>query len=276
VAFDRDVLRLTAGHHQMDELADERARQGWSTLKDFLEDLDDQRQRIGNVMPRLARAMDRLEAALGSDFDQANPIAIGTHGQRVIRLAEQAGEALMDEDAADVQEFAAALGLFLDRFPDWIAYKADADAHPPDPAQIEDLLPAARTLIEAARDDDVVSDDVADALEDQRSNAEDDPTDPIAARGLRMSLRNVLNALGEQALAGLRVVKRETGDVVGRTWEETKKVFSSLAGKSIGMAAVASASFLVAEATGLMALATKAASDFGWLAAVLRALGVTV
>ena len=67
-------------------------------------------------MPRLARALERLRAAMGARYSDINAIAVGTHGNRVIRQSAFAKEALMEEDAAEIEEFAAALTLFLGAF----------------------------------------------------------------------------------------------------------------------------------------------------------------
>lgn len=66
--------------------------------------------------PGLVSALDRLEAVFEPDDGQMTVGAVGTQGNRVIRLSAGAAEALLEQDAADVAEIAAAAALFSNGF----------------------------------------------------------------------------------------------------------------------------------------------------------------
>ncbi|MGB3687764.1 MAG: leucine-rich repeat domain-containing protein [Jannaschia helgolandensis] len=128
--------------------------EAWQALREMLQDLDDLEPGIGNAMPRLAKALMRVEAALGMAPEMCKAINLGLHGNRVIALAEHAPEALMDEAASEVVAFAAALALHLERFPAWTDYRA---AQPVPPAQdVADILPDLRTLLAELRASEAV------------------------------------------------------------------------------------------------------------------------
>jgi hypothetical protein len=260
--IERDgVLRPAMPGDALDEAAHLRAQQGWEALRDYLADMADQMPRIGNALPRLAKAMARLDAALGTDYAAINPIAVGTQGNRVIVLAAGAAEVLSDDDAADVAEFAAALALFLDRFPAWRAYRQDAVERPIDPDSVQDALRQIEEIASDLEDREGIDPALPAALEEQADAVREIPEDAIAAKGLIVSLGNALGAIANRAMTAVRVIRREVGDIAGKTWELAKVgIATTLAGHLL-----AALDILVTNGAMLRGLATRFPEALGWL-----------
>lgn len=270
VIFDVDILRPATPGDGLADLEHDRARQGYAALCDYLADLADQRPRIGNALPRLAKALDALERALGEDYVAMNPIAVGTQGTRVIRLNQGADSVLMDDDAADLAEFAAALALFLERFPEWIAYKEDAARQPPSPEAVSASLPAISELTADLAGRPEIDPGVTRSLDDQIDAVRDDPNDGLTTHGLNASTSNVLNALAEMALLAWRRVKAEVGDISLQAWKVTKGALAA------GLSSLALASLDVFFNKGklLQVLAEAQPTLLGWLQPVLQSFGL--
>lgn len=247
------------------------AEQGWAALRDYLTDLQEHQERIGNAMPRLARALDRLRAAMGEEYAEINAIAVGTHGNRVIRQSAFATDALMDEDAADVEEFAAALTLFLDRFIDWRLYKEEAEAAVIDPVEARSSVPDVLVLTEELRVMPEVGSEVTDELEALAQDVEEDAENPIVAKGLLSSLSNVFAAMGTAAMGFLKTARDELGDLTAKTWDESKTKIAKGVGTAFGIAA---AGFIIAKATELLGFASRFGTELGWLQKFLHAFGL--
>jgi len=250
------------------------ARQGWEALRDYLSDLADQRARLGNNMPRLGKALARLDVSLGETYEAINPVAVGTQGNRVIRLARNAPDMLLEEDADDIAEFAAALALFLERFPDWRAYREAARAHPPDPEAVQSSLPEIEAFAEALEEITAISPEIPDSLEQQAEAVREDPEDEIAAAGIVASLRNVASALGHFALSAWRIAKREGADIGKQTWGMTKKRVAATAATGLSGLLVAACDFYFNNAKLLQSLSAKFPEQLDWLARLLQAMGL--
>ena len=260
------------------EDAHERARQAWQALRDFLADLADIRPRIVNQMPQLERALTRLEDAFGDDYEAANPIAMGIHGERVIAQAGAAGETMADTDAAELRKFAAALTVFLRQFPAWLVYRDEGAPARTEPPQIEDVLPEIEAITEELREHDAIDPAIPESLEKQAGDVRSNPEDPLATRGLKDSLNNVLGRLGEIVAIGKRWVAREIKDVAGKTWTGIKLGIAARGTKwafdNIDQLVAAARDFFAARAGELRALAEAHPTEFGWLVKLLDLLGL--
>jgi hypothetical protein len=244
------------------------ARQAWGALRDYLADLAALKPQIDNQMPTLARAMDRFDSALGQQFEAFNVIALGIHGNRILRLAEAAGESLSDANAAEIAEFASAVALFLGRFPDWRSYR-DIDAPDvPDAHRIAEGLLQIGDVIENLLDQDAIAAAIPRQLQELEETVREAPEDKLSARGLLASFGNVLSALAQKALTATARQSRQTVlDVVA----ETRK----LAVKGVAGTLLASAiDILVTKAATLQSLATSFPEWFGWIVPVLRLIGL--
>ena len=258
--------------------AHERARQAWQALRDFLADLADIRPRIVNQMPQLERALTRLEDALGADYEAANPIAMGINGNRVIAQAGAAGETLEETDAAELREFAAALSLFLERFPAWRAYRDETAPQRAEPPRIEEVIPEIEAITAELREHDAIDPAIPESLEKQAGDVRSNPEDSLAKRGLVDSLKNVLGRLGEIVAAGNRWVANEVKDTAGKTWTAIKLGIAARGGKwafdNIDRLSAVARDFFAARSGELTALAAAHPEKFGWLLKFLELLGL--
>ena len=119
---------------------------------------------------------------------------------------------------AELREFAAALSLFLERFPAWLAYRDEATPPRAEPPRIEDALPEIEAITEELREHDAIDPAIPESLEKQAGDVRSNPEDSLATRGLKDSLNNVLGRLGEIVAIGKRWVAREIKDVAGKSW----------------------------------------------------------
>jgi hypothetical protein len=236
--------------------------EAWQALREMLQDLDDLEPGIGNAMPRLAKALMRVEAALGMAPEMCKAINLGLHGNRVIALAEHAPEALMDEAASEVVAFAAALALHLERFPAWTDYRA---AQPVPLAQdVADILPDLRTLLAELRASEAVDPAIPNSFGALIDVIEETPADPLARKGLVDSARNL-------AIGIVGWVHNEAKDISSQSWSATKKGIAT----TVGVGSIAGLlALLEANAGTFTQLAIKAPGTFGWLKPVLTSLGL--
>ena len=226
-------------------------------------------------MPNLARALTRFEAALGAKFDSLNPIALGTHGQRVTRLAGAAGETMSDADAADLREFAAAVTLFLERFPEWRAYREAAQARPLDAAAVQRTLPAIGEIEDELLDRVGIDPDIPRVLRDLRRSAEDAPEDKVAGRGLVDSAGNLLSGLAHVLWQGIKATGRGAGWFIKEVAKKgAEKVAEKLVDYVSSPAFWAAVDIFVNKARVLKAIASAYPEQFDWLMRLLQLLGL--
>lgn len=262
------VLRPDVPGTGLDGQAQDLARQGYHALRDYLADLAPIRPRLDNHVPTLGRALARLETALGAAFEAGSIVAVGTHGQRVIRLASATGDSgLAEDDKAELQEFAVALSLYLERFPEWRDYRAGALARPVEPARLEKTLPAIASIEAELMDRREIDPAIPSTLRDLRALAAEEPSDAVANAGLLDSLGNVLAALAHGMWRGIKATGRGVAWFLKNVATETAK----LAAK--GIAAVAADVFLVNGAV-LKTIAANFPQHLGWLVDFLRFLGI--
>lgn len=270
------VLRPYIPPQGLPETSADMARQGWAAMRDFLADLSTIRPRIDNQLPNLARALGRFESALGASFDQVNAIALGTHGQRVIRLSDSAGETLSPDDTAELREFAAAIALYLERFPTWRAYRREALERPLSGEEVRKALPLVGEIVQALDDRIGIDPAIPGVLRDLGRAAHEDPADLVTSHGWLDSLGNVLSALAR----GLWSAARTTGrSLIGFVRQVGGKVSEKAADKIADTilsspAVVAAADLFFNKGQVLKAIATAFPEQFGWLANFLRALGM--
>jgi hypothetical protein len=247
--------------------ADVRARAGWEALREFH---DDVAETLGVAnLPSLTRAIAAFGRALGTRPEDMRPIALGTHGLRIVAVAREAGVLLVEEKAADLTAFAGAITLHLQRFPDWVAYLRDLPLSEGPP-----LTTAAAHLRDVAGAlalDPGISPEVAARFVDLVEAAEDaELAETEIKAGVLGSLSNILSAAAKGAL---RRVGQVAKDVGGEAYKHgTKATGVGLAGAA-GGSALATFDVVFNKGQVLMALAQQYPGWLGWLEAVLRALG---
>lgn len=263
------VLRPARPGDALDAEGSLLARQGWEALREYLADLAHIRPRIGNQMPTMDRALARFEAALGSDYDRANPVSLGTHGNRIMRLAGTAEDSLSAADAAELVEFAAAVALFLERFPVWRAYREEALARPLTAAEALAALQPIEELADELFERPEIDPEIARSLKDQVAEVREQPEDTLASKGLVASTRNVLAKIAELAWRGVKGAGRAATSFGKLAVDETKNA----AAKGLAGAAL---DILLNNARILLHLAETMPKEFGWIVTLLKALGVAI
>ena len=223
----------------------------WQAIATMLSDLHDDPS--GRNNPALGRVLHACRGALGTSFDEVQPILLGVHACRLHELAERADEVLLPEAAAELSALSAQLALFLDQFTDWKDY-SDGLARPFGTPESESRAArdgaAALAAIEEASPK-IIAPEARLTLDDLQQATETEPSadchaavQPIAHRSWLRAVRNALRALSADALS------------------------SSRAGLRIGIkATVASATVLAlaAAAQPLLGLARALPTEFGWL-----------
>ncbi len=251
---------------ELDAASDVLAAQAWAALRNFLEDMADQRARIHNMMPTMAKALARFEDALASQFSRCDPIALGMHGNRIVRLAPSATEYLNAADAAEVTELAAAIALFLERFPAWRRYRDDANPPAYSAQDVAAVIPLIRALDAKLRDHAEIDPDIPNQLDLLTDAATDAPEDGLSTRGLLDSFGNVVSAL---AIKALTISKLAIKMGLKGTWKVTKVTLDKSADVALNLAAT---DYFVNNAENLSKLAAKLPAIFEWLSKFLSTL----
>lgn len=254
-----------------------RALQAWTALQHSLDDLVDLRPRIGNQMPALDRVLKRLDTALGQAYDAANQIELGILGERVIAQARTSDETMAESDAAELKTFAAALAVFLERFPDWKAYRDDDTAAATTAPLASNLLPEIDAVFEDLMDRDEIDQIIPLKLKEQAEDLRNEPDNSRLLRGFCDSVNNVLAKLGEAALAVGRWAIGEAKDIGGRYWQSVKTVGVTSAvvytvARVAGLNQTAR-NFFLRNMEALRNLAQANPDEFDWLLKFLSLLG---
>ncbi|QYK41640.1 MAG: leucine-rich repeat domain-containing protein [Paracoccaceae bacterium] len=223
VVTDTAIRRAgAAGLPQSD--ANARAALGWAALRDHRQGFS-RAFSVHNYQPLPAYLQD-FDAAMGDAYDPARVIAIGVQGQRLLALSRNASFCGMLPIGADTDfvAFAAAIDLYVRRFPDWVAYRDEADP--------DDLSPeAARAARADLREIEGILARTPEAAEDvkqeYRSEVEaaiGDRPDEAAAKAVIASTGEVARALAERGTEDIARKRRNAdlarkgGDYVDRNF----------------------------------------------------------
>jgi|GEM_PF-2142700 len=127
VVVGEDSIDLLHGGSLPKADANSRAEMGWAALKDYRDDFAASFN-IGNYAP-LPAYLAAFDRAMGDEYDAANVIRIGVQGRRFVGLSldESFLKNLPDGAGSDLKNFAAEVLIYINRFPDWVAYREDAD-----------------------------------------------------------------------------------------------------------------------------------------------------
>ncbi len=228
-------------------------------------------------MPALERALTRLETALGHEYDRANQIELGILGERIVAQARTSDETMVGSDAAELKTFAAALTVFLERFPDWKAYRDDDTAPIPAPPTLE-ILEGIDAVVGDLVGRDEIDPSIPGNLRQQNQDVRDEPENRRLLRGFLDSTNNVLGKLAEAALATGRWVVGEAKDIGGRTWNSLKsKGATSMAGLTVrGLLSIGlkARDFFQKNALSLDKLAAEYPQAFAWLSKLMELIGL--
>jgi len=183
----------------LEDAAQRRAELGWAALRAYLTDLADLRARLNN-MPRLQRAIDSLERALGTSFDAMNPVDVGMPADRVIRLSRYCDTYLSDEDPEEVRALAAQVALYLRRFQVWSDYRTDPAPDDVTPDTLRAAAQDLQALSDAVAQSDIIADDVKEPLAEIVEHVTEDPDNTLDGKGAILSISNILDRLATEGI----------------------------------------------------------------------------
>ena len=180
----------------------QRAERGWDALRKF-------RNTFGAAFnihnhPELNAFLTAFDAAMGDEFDPDSSILIATMSSGITALADDSEycKELPVGAAPLLAQFASELDTYLNRFPDVVAYRADAEDTESDVAAQSDAFVS---LGDDLRDNENVDQDVSTSYDIQVEGSLADGSAEGTRRGLVASTREVVRAVGEQALDEVKV-----------------------------------------------------------------------
>ena len=231
------------------------AREGWEALKEFFDDVETTLRK--DNLPNLSRAIDAFGRALGSDYGEMRPIAVGTHGQRIIEISKSSDAMLLEDASGDLMAFAAVISTMLQRFKSWHDF---VTAQAMDESPLSLSMASLRDLSATFGDADDIAPDLAQKFDDLLVMAEDADVDPgLAQKGILASASNILAPIAEKVVAYCK-------DVGGKTREYSVK---TAAGGIVG----AAFDLFFNKGQILAKLAADHPAYLGWIETVLRMLG---
>ncbi|MDV7143174.1 hypothetical protein R3X27_10815 [Tropicimonas sp. TH_r6] len=215
----------------------------------------------------MSKVLTRFETALGARYEDVNPIKLGTHGNRIIRLSTTAGETLAEDDVAELQEFAAAIALFLERFPEWRAYRDPTPEETFSPEVALHLAETVRELAGALKDLPEMDPAISASLEEQAQAVAEMAEDAVTAKGQANSASNVVSAVAEILWKGAKACGVGVATFAKMVVEKsTELVATGLAGAALDI--------LANNAALLRSLAASNPQTFDWILEVLKRLGL--
>ncbi|MGQ0565371.1 MAG: leucine-rich repeat domain-containing protein [Gemmobacter sp.] len=203
--------------------ANDRAAMGWEALRDHRQAFA-RAFHVHNYHP-LPAYLDDFDAAMGTAYDPRHVIRIGVQGLRIAALSRNAAfVATLPVGAdSDLVAFAATIDLHVRRFPDWVAYRDDAD---PDDVSPRAALAAAadyRAIDHIFQTTPQVEDTVRAEYRAEVTAATGENADPPAAQALTASTGEIARALAEHGTAEA-ARKRRNRDLArkgGDLWDKT-------------------------------------------------------
>ena len=246
-----------------------RARRGWQSLKTFRDSFGASFQ-LQNYAP-LPSILACFDAALGDNYETCEPIDLGVHGMRLIAQSQSAAflETLPTGADAELKAFAAAISLFVDRFPDWQAYKADAPEDRPDVQMVAANQQAYAVIDAVVSSDSHVSPDFKAAYHQLVTIGSSPDASEVEARSMLTSTRELARTLSENILTDVksgRLVKEQVRQMstVGQSeWPKIKYYYGG--GFLLDIVGRSSPS--------LRKLAASQPRSFGWVIPILDYLG---
>ena len=244
--------------------ANTRAEQGWRALKDYRESFGEGFN-VGNYapLPAVLKAFDR---ALGDAYDARRQIAMGMHGQRIIGLAFDAGfvENLPTGAETELKGFAAAISTFVNRFPDWLEYQAEAEAAEPAAARAVEERQAFQELENVIAEAETADDAVKAEYHDEVFAGTQTGASEVEAKGLVASTRELTRVLAETAMAEVK-----KGSRVRAFTSQMRKTGETEFPKAAYWAGGIGFNMLRRMSPGLRRLSLRFPKQLGWVDSIL-------
>ena len=265
--IDGHLVRVGAhGLPESDAMA--RAEAGWRALREYRR-VFGQSCNVHNYS-QLVAVLDGFDAAMGEDFDADRLILIGTMGSAVVALADDAAfrDMLPVGTPPLLSQFAVHIETYVNRFPDWVAYKEETADKKVAVARVAEDRPAFEEIETGLRDSAETDREVAEDYAVQVAHGAHEESDPAVVRGLVASTRETMRALSEAGIEGIR-----SGKIARDEIGELDKVHDTELAKVKWYAGGFAIVFLRRRSAPLRRLARRYPSQLGWLVRVLDYLG---
>ncbi|MCG7495144.1 leucine-rich repeat domain-containing protein [Thalassobius sp. Cn5-15] len=178
----------------------QRAERGWQALRTYTDSFATSFS-IDNYAP-LPGILKAFQNALGDTFDPNNQVSIGVFGSRVVSLSQNDDflHCLPTGADTDLQGLAAQIALYVDRFPDWGTYQAEASTSPAAMERVAEEKAAFTDLSVSLSKSAETNRDVAEEFANELNIAIGPEGDEESATALVASTRETLRTLGEDAI----------------------------------------------------------------------------
>ncbi len=190
-----------------------------------------------------------------------NVIALGVHGARLTAYSDRADALLLEDAAAELVALAAAHGLFIRQFDEWLEYLNDGSGEI-SPEIVNAAIYIARSTSDAT---EIIADDVsipigelAEAAEQPLAANPEDRPPKIVERELLRSVGNILSGL----FTPLVDYARDAGSAARKGSLGGIEIFTKRATQAIIFAGTAYIQVLVSGQPG----------EFGWIIPALALL----
>ncbi|MCA3447640.1 MAG: leucine-rich repeat domain-containing protein [Rhodobacter sp.] len=191
-----DTLISIAGKDGLPQRdANARAAMGWEALCEYRKEFAATFS-VSNYAP-LPAYLSAFDRAMGDAYDPARVVMIGVQAQRFVALSRDASftTTLPDGAAGDLRTFAAEMLVYLNRFPDWVAYRDDAEVIDPDALrEVGDALTAIRDTLNGTEE---VTDAVKQEYAAEVAEALNAKSTGIEAKAIVSSTRELPRELAE-------------------------------------------------------------------------------
>ena len=253
----------------------DRATIGWQAIQDFRKDFG-RSVNLANYRS-LASAVAALDRGMGTSYAELNQIAIGITGDRLALLAVDAEllARLPEGSGAELAALASAVQTFGNRFPEWLAYREDAEAERPVADAVAESLADLDLIRRVLSQGNEVVEDVAAEYADEVELARNDPTSESAARAVLASTRELLRVLGEDALMGARLYAGDGARAIRGQIAAFRRIGpDELRKKGMWGALGVTCDIYFGHGAMLLKLANTYPAQFGWLIGLLHFLAV--
>ena len=198
--------------------ANDRAAMGWEALRDYRHNFA-RAFHVGNYQP-LPRYLEDFDGAMGIAYDPRHVIRIGVQGLRISALSRNSAfVATLPVGAdTDLAAFAATIELYVRRFPDWVAYRDDADPDDVSPDAVRAAAADFRAVDHVIQTTPEAEDAVKAEYRAEVIAATGENSDAPAAQAITASTGEIARALAEQGTADAER-KRRNADLARKGGE---------------------------------------------------------
>jgi hypothetical protein len=191
-----DTLISVAGKDGLPQQdANARAALGWEALREYRLEFASTFS-VSNYAP-LPAYLAAFDRAMGDEYDPARVVRIGVQAQRFVALSQDVSftSTLPDGAASDLRNLAVEMLVFLNRFPDWVSYRDDAEVV--DVYALRDVAGALTAIRDVLNNTPEVTDEVKDEYSAEVAEALGASGTDIEAKAITASTREMQREIAE-------------------------------------------------------------------------------